>query len=136
MEIYVSTNRDRTAALAAIPEEFRAEAARIDVGSFAFPAEVATEVAVGLDLLRQEARTLDVAYRAYPDPASPWETHGTLDLIGRDADGQMVVLDYKFGLAESEQVDSMQLALGAAAALALEPSAKRAEVGIVRLATR
>jgi len=137
MEIYVSTNRDREAALAAIHEEFRAEAARIDVGNFAFPAEVATEVAVGLDLLRQEARTLDVAYRAYPDPASPWETHGTLDLIGRDGDhgdkDGMVVLDYKFGFAETESTDGMQLALGAASALALEPSAERAWVGIVRL---
>jgi hypothetical protein len=137
MEIYVSTNRDRTAALAAIPDEFRAEAARIDVGNFAFPAEVATEVAVGLDLLRQEARTLDVAYRAYPEPASPWETHGTLDLIGRDSnygdkDG-VLVLDYKFGFAETESINGMQLALGAAAALALEPSAERAWAGIVRL---
>ena len=133
MQVYVDTNRDRAAALAAIPAEYREEAARIEVSAFTFPAEVATEIAVGVDLLDGEARTLDAIDRAYPEPRTVWETHGTVDLFGRDDDGVLVVMDYKFGFAESEHADSLQLALGAWAALALTPDATRCEVAHVRL---
>ena len=133
MQVYVDASRDRAAALAAIPAEYQEEAARIEVSAFTFPAEVATEIAVGVDLLDGEARTLDAIDRAYPEPRTAWETHGTVDLFGRDDDGVLIVMDYKFGFAESEHADSIQLALGAWAALALTPDATRCEVAHVRL---
>lgn len=105
---------DRSAALYAVPEEYRDRCAAIDVA--ALPAGAESEVALGYDVWADRAVRYDLsAHRAYPADGL---YHATLDLVGV-VDGAVFVGDFKTGMARRRAAESFQLKLGALAACRL-----------------
>lgn len=121
------------AALAATPEQWRADALALDFSRFpgdweAYAAEVAYGYDPGMDVGRELGRNIGRAYREHG--LTDDEVPGTADLVGVTEDA-VVVLDWKFGARRATPArDNKQLrflALAAARAYGKE----RAHVGLL-----
>ena len=111
---------DRTAAIAAAPEDDREYFASIDLA--AIPAGLSSEVALAYDPERGVGRILErTRNRKYPDLGEGW-IYGTADLMGVH-DSSLHVPDLKRYRAPRSAADSMQLgfyALAGCAALGID----------------